>query len=133
MTYWNLLALDNIMQCGGGDWSHVHGLWMTFKPRLFVAFSPDGTHIVSGSTDNTLRLWDPVSGTHLNSLEGHSRSVKSVAFSPNGTLVVSGSWTELLRIWNTATGAISIHSRDIPMVLTQLHSPQTVHVSCLDP
>jgi WD40 repeat protein len=46
-----------------GPFSHVQS----------VAFSPDGTQIVSGSYDNTLRLWDAVSGAHLNTLKGHSK------------------------------------------------------------
>ena len=50
-----------------------------------VAFSPDGTRIVSGSYDKTLRLWDAVSGAHLNMLNGHYNGVRSVAFSPDGT------------------------------------------------
>jgi WD40 repeat protein len=45
---------------------------------------------VSGSNDTTLRLWDTVSGAHLNTLNGHSGGVESVAFSPDGTHVVSG-------------------------------------------
>jgi len=58
---------------------------------LSVAFSPDGTRIVSGSKDNTLRLWDAVSGAGLNTLNGHSNWVLSVAFSLDGTRIVSGS------------------------------------------
>src|ERR1700727_590540 len=64
-----------------------------------VAFSPDGTGIVSGSSDNTLRLWDSVSGAHLNTLKGHSGYISSVAFSPDGTRIVSGSGDETLRLW----------------------------------
>jgi WD40 repeat protein len=44
-------------------------------PINSVGFSPDGTCIVSGSGDNTLRLWDSVSGAHLNTLSGHSGRV----------------------------------------------------------
>ena len=63
-----------------------------------VAFSPDGTQIVSGSADTTLRRWDAVSGAHLNTLKGHSDTVTSVVFSPDGTQVVSGSADKTLQI-----------------------------------
>jgi hypothetical protein len=51
-----------------------------------VAFSPDGTRIVSGSFDTTLQLWDAKSGEPVGApLKGHENSVRSVAFSPYGT------------------------------------------------
>jgi hypothetical protein len=50
-----------------------------------VAFSPDGTCIVSGSSDDTLRVWDAASGMHLNTLEGHYSAVPSVALSTSST------------------------------------------------
>jgi WD40 repeat protein len=53
-------------------------------PVRSVAFSPDGTRVVSGSVDYTLRLWDAVSGVHLITLEGHTYPVTSVAFSRMG-------------------------------------------------
>jgi WD40 repeat protein len=70
-----------------------------------VAFSPDGTQIVSGSYDKTVRLWDTVTGAALQTLEGHSGLVRSVAFSPDGTQVVSGSDDKTVRLWDAATGA----------------------------
>ena len=56
-----------------------------------LAFSPNGTQIVSRSKDKTLQLWDAMSGAHLNTLSGHSDWVQSVAFSPDGRQIVSGS------------------------------------------
>jgi WD40 repeat protein len=57
-----------------------------------VAFSPDGTRIVSASYDCTLRLWDAKSGQPIGApLQGHENPVSSVAFSPDGTRIVSGS------------------------------------------
>jgi WD40 repeat protein len=52
---------------------------------ISVAFSPDGTRVVSGSSDNTLRLWDAASGMHLDTLDGHCIAVPSVALSTSST------------------------------------------------
>ena len=63
-----------------------------------VAFSPDGAHIVSGSGDNTVRIWDATTGAEVTRMEGHSDWVQSVAFSPDGARIVSGSEDKTVRI-----------------------------------
>ena len=66
---------------------------------LSVAFAPDGTRIVSGSLDKTIRLWDLQGNAIGQPFQGHEYSVKSVAFSPDGTRIVSGSDDKTIRLW----------------------------------
>ena len=69
-----------------------------------VAFSPDGTRVLSGSDDKTITLLDAATGQLLRTFEGHLMSVRSVAFSPDGTRVLSGS--ETIKLWDAATGQL---------------------------
>ena len=40
-----------------------------------VAFLHDGTQVVLGSHDNTVKIWDASSGAYLKTFEGHSNLV----------------------------------------------------------
>ena len=99
---------------------------------ISVTFSPDGTRIMSGSNDKTLRLWDAVSGAHLNTLNGHSDAVISVAFSPDGTRIVSGSYDKTLRLWDAVSGAhlntLNGHSSESSSVLSVAFSPDGTQI-----
>ncbi|CAG7855299.1 COMPASS-like H3K4 histone methylase component WDR5B {ECO:0000303/PubMed:19567704} Short=AtWDR5B {ECO:0000303/PubMed:19567704} [Serendipita indica DSM 11827] len=75
------------------------------KSVTAIAFSPDGLRILSGSEDNTIRLWDAETGQSLGEpLRGHTGSVNAVAFSPDGSQIASGSNDETIRLWNAETG-----------------------------
>ena len=67
-----------------------------------LAVLPDG-RIVSGSCDNTIRIWSPDTGDCLRTLKGHTKQVSCVAVLPDGR-IVSGSYDNYIRIWNADTG-----------------------------
>jgi WD40 repeat protein len=70
-----------------------------------VAFSPDGSKIISGSSDKTIRVWDASTGIEmLPPFEAMSTSVNSVAFSPDGFKIISGSDDKTIRLWDASTG-----------------------------
>jgi WD40 repeat protein/predicted KAP-like P-loop ATPase len=70
-----------------------------------VAFNHDGTQLVSGSFDKTVRVWDAKTGQAIAPpLSGHTDYVTSVAFNHDGTQLVSGSVDNTIRLWDVKTG-----------------------------
>ena len=67
-----------------------------------VAFSPDGTRIVTGRNDGTARVWYADTGQEVIALKGHTNEVTSVAFSPDGKRIVTAGG--LARVWDADKG-----------------------------
>eukprot|EP00795_Rhopilema_esculentum_P010953 gene10953-19788_t len=62
----------------------------------------DGKRIVSGSDDNTLKVWSAITGNIIRTLVGHTGGVWSSQLKDD--IVVSGSTDRTLRVWNAETG-----------------------------
>ena len=71
---------------------------------LSVCICGDGSRIISGSRDETVKVWNAMSGVCVNTLEGHSNYVSSVCFSSDGTRIISGSWDKTVKVWDALSG-----------------------------
>ena len=74
-----------------------------------LVLSPDENHLASGGAlgDNTVYIWDLKNdGVLLHSIDGHTRSVKSLAFSDDGELLASGDGKGNIRLIAVLTGEV---------------------------
>ena len=83
-------------------------------PVRTVAYSPDGSRIVSGSADGIIKVWEadtftesrtfhhPPDGVQITNLRGQAEGVTALAYSPDGSRIVSGSVDHTLKIWDAA-------------------------------
>ncbi len=79
-----------------------------------VAFSPDGRQIATGSSDQTVRFWDPASGKLLRQIANFPGSITDLAFTADGSRLATcaydtrgrkaGEWAGLVQVWDTGTG-----------------------------
>ena len=88
-----------------------------------LAFSSDGTFLVSGSEDKTVRLWDVQTGRVVKTLYGHTEQIRSVSISADNTIIASGSNDKQVRLWNIKTGNCCIIEGHKDCVKTVTFSP----------
>jgi WD40 repeat protein len=65
---------------------------------------PDGLRVVSGSSDQTLRVWDLKKALEVATLHGHASGVTTCAVTPDEQHMISGSEDRTLKVWGLVTG-----------------------------
>jgi len=73
-------ALDGAWRNWSSGWGERRVLAGHTNAVTAVAFSSDGTRVLTGSADNSARLWDAATGTVQAVLAGHADSITAVAF-----------------------------------------------------
>ncbi|MBM4085275.1 MAG: WD40 repeat domain-containing protein, partial [Planctomycetes bacterium] len=68
-----------------------------------VAYTPDGSKLLSSADDGSIRVWTPQQAEAVAVLKGHRGGVLSVAVSPDGKQALSGGRDATVRLWDIAS------------------------------
>jgi WD40 repeat protein len=101
-------AIDSAWRNWTSAWGERVVLAGHAGPVLAVAFSPDGTRVLTGCGDGTARLWEVATGKPVATLAGHVNLVSAVAFSPDGIRVLTASADHTARLWDAVTGKVLV-------------------------
>jgi len=92
-----------------------HQSWVTT-----VAFNPRTATLVSGSLDDSIKIWDLQTGEATNTLHGHPRGVNDIRISTKGQVLVSCGDDDTVKVWNLVAGrlihTLEGHVRDVTSV-----------------
>ena len=69
-------------------------------PVRSVRYSNDGLFLISGSDDNTVRLWSTEGGQLVKSFRGHDGAVRAVAYARENAQILSASHDNRIRKWD---------------------------------
>lgn len=87
-------------------------------PALACTWSSDGSKVISGGADKTIRVMDVNTGQSM-TLTGHEQPVRRLAWmnTPNAQALISGSWDKTIRYWDLRS----------PQPLAVLQMPERVY------
>ncbi|MEM9488503.1 MAG: pentapeptide repeat-containing protein, partial [Myxococcota bacterium] len=95
-----------------------------------IAWSPNGSRIVSGGSDSTVRLWDARSHAQLACLRGHHSAVLVVEWSPDGERLLSASTDRTVRVWDAHSGQeLACFAQHSDEVIRAAWSPDSARIA----
>jgi WD40 repeat protein len=113
------------------EWRYVkrlcHSELLSFKghtrPILDVSFSPDGRRL-AGACQGPVRVWDPVTGEVLLTIEGGANAAKGICFSPDGKLLAGACYGRTATAGQLATAMVwnAANGRELRALRGEVHS-----------
>ena len=80
-----------------------------------AVFTPDGSHIISGSNTGLIQIWDSCTGAEAApAMRGHTDAVVSLSTSPDEARIVSAANDRTIRIWDTTLGIEILPTLQVP-------------------
>src|SRR5262249_1048379 len=73
-----------------------------------VGFTPDGRHVLTGSFDRSLKMFETATGKEVKTFggpQGHRNRVLALSVSPDGQQVASGSSDNPVKVWDIPTSS----------------------------
>ncbi|GAA6621026.1 CHAT domain-containing protein [Scytonema sp. NUACC26] len=99
----NPIKDDSPQLCASTTWNYLSSLKGHSDWVRSIAFSLDGKTLISGSNDETVRLWDLETKQPVHILIGHENRIKCVGISPDGKTLMSGSADNKIKLWDRKT------------------------------
>jgi WD40 repeat protein len=90
-----------VWSLNGGTYQEQHRLLGHTEAVVRVAFA-SATRLASAGQDQTVKVWDLVSGQEALTLHAHTDAVRCVAFSPDGLRMASAGADRLVRLWDAS-------------------------------
>lgn len=100
------------------------------KPITVLSTTHDSQHIITGSADGTLKVWDLNSGDFLRQIPHDQSPPTSLVTFPHSQFLVTGNQKGIITIWNSETGEMmrQLHPHDfqITALITMADGQQFV-------
>jgi WD40 repeat protein len=100
ITYLN----DRMTVFSARDYSMLYETTRTIGVGPSVAFSPDGSQIVTGGNDDRAIIWNADTGVPIHSMRGNNRPIMRSIFNGDGTRLVTLARDRTVRLWDTVKG-----------------------------
>ena len=99
------LSIGKIRKSLEGHTAAINALALWVLTLQVMPSIKGGQHMISASTDSTIRIWNTVTGKTVNILKGHTDSVETIALLQGGMRLASGGRDKTIRVWSMKGGA----------------------------